>query len=360
VATGIIFEERFFDGAWTYVLFIPALYFVFTRFRNRLGPPKPLDDHLGRFIGGQYLLPFQRHDLNEFKFGIERILVPLDGSALAEHALPVAELLARTTSGSLHLVSVRPAGGGDDGATDAPATDIASYLDRMAWSLGRRGLVVGTSIRSGSIPDEIGRLGDELHTDIIVMAHRSGSPVDRLLGRSVAIALVRKTERPVLILRPTDAWPSRATAFQKLLVCLDGSQESEEVLPWVRILARQFGSRIVLLTVPEDETEIPRLEQYLGSVADALRGLGLTAEIRVTGLDATGTITGAAATEGCDLIMMATRGRGAPEDVDAEVGSVTDRVVQSAPCPVFAVTVLGIQAGRVVGFEPSDGKTSRS
>ena len=90
VATVIIFEERFFEGAWTYLLFIPSPYIVFSRFRGRLGPPKPLDEHLGRIFTGQYLLPFQRYELPEEIFGIGRILVPLDGSALAEHALPIA------------------------------------------------------------------------------------------------------------------------------------------------------------------------------------------------------------------------------------------------------------------------------
>ena len=53
------------------------------------------------------------------------------------------------------------------------------------------------------------------------------------------------------------------------------------------------------------------------------------------------TITDVAESEGCDLILIATRGRGAPDEVGVEVGSVTDRVVQSAHCPVFAVTVRG-------------------
>ncbi len=105
-ATVIIFEERFFEGAWTYLLFIPVLYLVFSRFRYQLGTPRPLDEHLGRFFAGQYLLPFQRNDMPEDDFGIERIMVPLDGSALAEHAIRVAETLARRTSGRIDLMSV--------------------------------------------------------------------------------------------------------------------------------------------------------------------------------------------------------------------------------------------------------------
>lgn len=336
-ATVIIFEERFFEGAWTYLLFIPLLYVVFGRFRERLGPPKPLDAHLGRFFAGQYLLPFQRYAFPENDFGIERILVPLDGSALAEHALPVAEVLARTATGSLALVSVTP--------PDAP-TAIDAYLDRIAWSLGRSGLAVETRVRSGNIPEEIGRHATEINADIIVMATHGRSRVDHLLGRHIAAAVVRQTELPVLIIRPTDDWTSRTSAFRRLLVCLDGSEGAEEALPWARILAQHFHSAIVLLTVAENESEVPRLEQYLGSVAASLRDIGFVAEARVTGAGsaAVGAITGVARSEGCDLIIMTTRGRGAPAAIDAEVGSVTERVIQSAHCPVFTVTVVGFAA----------------
>jgi nucleotide-binding universal stress UspA family protein len=89
---------------------------------------------------------------------------------------------------------------------------------------------------------------------------------------------------------------------------------------------------------------VTRLEEYLDSVATALRDIGFRAGTRVTGSGAARTITAVAEAERCDLILMATRGRGAPEDVDTEVGSVTDRVVHSAHCPVFAVTVVGFTA----------------
>ena len=340
-ATVIIFEERFFEGAWTYLLFIPALYVVFSRFRERLGIPKPLDEHLGRFFVGQYLLPFQRDDLPEGDFGIERIMVPLDGSALAEHALPVAELLARTVGGRIDLMSVRDPHDEGNGEPGASRSATEAYLNRLAETLRQRGLTAGISMRSGNIPEEIGRHGIESHADVIVMATRGRSRVDRLLGRNIATAVVRQTELPVLVIRPTDVWTSRHTAFKKLLVSLDGSVDSEEVLPPARILARYFGSTVVLLAVPEAESEVPRLQHYLASVAAALQAIGITVETRVTGSGASRTITSVAATEECDLIMMATRGRGAPEQIDVEVGSVTERVVLSAHCPVFAVTVVG-------------------
>ncbi len=341
-ATLIIFDERFVDGAWTYLVFIPVLYFVFSRYRSQMGPPKPLDEHLGRFFASQYLLPLQRHDIPTENFAIERIMVPLDGSALAEHALTVAELLARTTAGQLDLMSVSAGGGGGVADAAEPTSAPETYLTRMAETLGQRGITVGTSFRSGSVAEEIGRHGIESQADVIVMATHGRSRVDKILGRNIAMAVVRQTELPVLLIRPTDAWPSRHTAFKRLLVSVDGSADSEDVLPWARVLARSFQSTLVLLTVPEAEGEVPRLRQYLESVAMALRGIGIPVEIRVTGSGASRTIVDVAQTEECDLIMMATRGRGGPEEIGIEVGSVTERVALSAHCPVFTVTVTGL------------------
>jgi len=349
VATLIIFEERFFEGAWTYLLFIPALYLVFSRFRARLGVPKPLDEHLGRFFTAQYLLPFQRDDIPEGDFRIARIMVPLDGSALAEHALPVAELLARTVDGHIDLMSVKSERDGSNGEPPESRSATETYLNRLAETLRHRGVKAGISMRHGNIPEEIGRHGVESDADVIVMATHGRSRVDRILGRNIATAVVRETELPVLLIRPTDAWTSRHTAFQKLLVPLDGSIDSEEVLPSARILARYFGSTIVLLAVPETEGEAPRLQHYLTSVSDALGAIGISAETRVTGSGASRTITSVAESEGCDLIMMSTRGRGGPEEIGVEVGSVTERVVLSAHCPVFAVTVVGIGRGQPKG-----------
>jgi nucleotide-binding universal stress UspA family protein len=341
-ATVIIFEERFFEGAWTYLLFIPSLYAVFSRFRGRLGPPKPLDEHLGRFFTGQYLLPFQRRFIPEGAFEVKRILVPLDGSALDEDVLPAAELLAGKADSSLVLMAVRPKRGTiiDRGGGDGES-GMEEYLQRAAEKLQQGGLRVETAIRSGNVPEEIGRYAAESDADVIVMGTPESSRLDRLIGRSLAINVVKQTELPVLLIRPTSGRSDEQATFRKILVCLDGSVGSEEILPWARNFVGYFGSDLVLLTVPEAEDEKEKLEHYLGSVAAALRKLRFNVETRVTGTAASRTIASVAESEGCDLIMMATRGRGAPEEIDVKVGSVTDQLVQTAQCPVFTAKVLG-------------------
>ena len=167
-------------------------------------------------------------------------MVPLDGSALAEQALPVAELLARTVGGRIDLMSVTS--GRTEATTSRRVRAPRSRPISTGWPrrCGSAACRPGSALRSGHIPEEIGRHGIESNADVIVMATHGLSRVDRLLGRNIATAVVRQTELPVLIVRPTDVWTSRHTAFRRLLVSLDGSVDSEEVLPSARVIARSF------------------------------------------------------------------------------------------------------------------------
>ncbi len=355
-ATVIIFEERFFEGAWTYLVLIPALYVIFTRFRSRLGVPLPLDDHLGRFFGGQYLLPYERAAQSAEEIVFEDIVVPLDGTAFAEHALPVAEVMAHTCRGRLELVSVdpehvMPAGGAT--AADGSMTERQAYLDRVAWSLRKGGLEVDYTIRGGAVAEGVDRLVRDVRADLVVMSTHGRTGMERMLGGSVAYGLVRRSDVPVLLIRPTDEWGTRGSKFRRLLVCLDGSESAEAVLPYVRAMAHHFGSAVVLLAVPEEEAEVPKLEYYLGSVAKALGAHGISVSSRVLGSGAPRTIVAAAVDERVDLILMATRGRGSLGGKD-DVGSVTERVVQSAPCPVFVVPIASLEERRSAAVVVAD------
>ncbi len=341
-ATAIIFEERFFDGAWTYLLFLPALYLAFSYVRGRLGPPLPLDEHLGRFFVGQYLLPYQRHAKPVDAIAIERILVPLDGSTFAEHALPIAEVLAHAPGGRLELVSVSTADRPEEGAAGpADAGTAAAYLEQQAWGLRRGGVAVGTAVEHGAVAEGIVRRAGAAGADVIVMATHGRAGVERMLAGSVATGVIRRSTVPVLLIRPTDEWTSRTSKFQRLLVSLDGSEGAEAALPYVRAVAQRFGATVRLLSVPETEAEKPRLEHYLQSVADALRSHGIEAEPVVTGSGASRTILAGAADGAADLIVMATRGRGAVP-TRSGVGSVTENVVRGTPCPVLAVPVAAL------------------
>jgi nucleotide-binding universal stress UspA family protein len=121
---------------------------------------------------------------------------------------------------------------------------------------------------------------------------------------------------------------------------MGGSKVSEQVLPYVRYMARAFDSEVILLSVPEDLESPNQLEfitHYLEDVAAALNGDGLKAKFVVDGTDPARMITKLAEVESVDLIMMATHGRGLMDRL--MLGSVADTVIKRARCPVFLVPV---------------------
>lgn len=322
-ATLIIFAERFAEGAWIYFILIPILYYAFSYYRKKLGEPRPLEEHLGRFFVGQYLLPSERTQIPVEGLRFRRLIVPLDGTAFAEHALPMSELIAHTYQSELTIVNV-----------ESDENQIDDYLKHIAWQLRQSGLSVVLDRRTGSVAEEINKAADENEADLIVMSTHGMPGLDRFYAGDVANRLIRIMKKPVLLLRPTERWQTRTTRFTRLLVSLDGSETAEKILPYARAIAGTFGSEIVLLSVPEAESEIPRLEEYIDTVCNALRERGYNARSLVTGSGAVRTILEISLSESVDLIMMATHGRGNFER-RAAVGSVTDRVVDAANCPVF-------------------------
>jgi nucleotide-binding universal stress UspA family protein/predicted membrane protein len=331
-ATVIIFAERFQEGAWTYCIFIPILYFVFTHFRARLGDPKPLEEHLGRFFVCQYQLPFERMHRPENEIQFRHIVVPLDGTAFAEHAIAQTEVLARTYKSGLTLVNVEEKRRGEQASGEDPK--LKAYFDHILWQLKQSQIQANLIVRNGAVAEEINNLADEIHADLIVMSTHGMPGLDRLYVGDVANKLIRILRTPLLLLRPTDKWQSRSTRFKKLLIGLDGSESAERVLRYARALARSFESEMLLLSVPEDESESPRIREYLVTVAQALQERGYNARAIVTGSGALRTILDVGASEEADLIMLSTHGRGRLER-QASIGSVSDRVIDMAHCPVF-------------------------
>ena len=356
-ATLIIFYERFTEGAWTYLLFIPALYLTFDLFRRRLGDPAPVEDKLGRVVAERrYLQPFQDDPEHIETSSIEHVLLPLDGSTFAEQALPVAQSLARAFDARLTLMSVEPAEPPRSLLPLQPrrtpsmrggSLEREEYLGQLSGRLFSSGLAVDTNVTRGHVADEIINLASDGRMDVIVMSTSGRSGLERLLIGSVTTEVIQYCTRPILLVRPTDIWRSRSSQFKRLLVSLDGSEEAEQVLPYARTIAQRYESAILLLSVPEtveSEDEQAQLHHYLDDVAITLRAEGLAVEALVTGSGPARTIVSVSETEAADLIMMATHGRGRIGRM--MVGSVADRVVRQTTAPVFLVPV---QERRLVG-----------
>ena len=138
----------------------------------------------------------------------KKILVPLDGSELAEKALKHAHILARSLHAEIVLLRVVVFITQDfdvipmEGAvSDEAIADAKRYLERASAGLRRLGLKVTTRVKSGRVADTIIDYSEKHAVDLIVMStHGRTGPARWLIG-SVADRVVRGGHVPVLLVR---------------------------------------------------------------------------------------------------------------------------------------------------------------
>jgi nucleotide-binding universal stress UspA family protein len=394
VATVVIFQERFFEGAWTYFVFIPLLYAAFSYVRGRLGAPSSLAERLGELEGamlggfgfgqsfavqtagrgGVVGLPVTASRQQERAAATptrpwqrargtpRHVLVALDGSNYAEQALPAAESICKAFNARLTLVSVLPQRSriwpfgrskSEPKAQGGGRRKLEAYLQGVAKRMEAKGVDVNYSVLRGPVAESVNRLMEEQAIDMSIISTHGRSGLQRWVLGSVARRLVQLVTRPVLIIHPAPDGPPPVPGFAKLLVALDGSEFAERVLPMVRA-STIYGSVVHLLRVPDVPEpqrygtmveEIQRLRaeaeaearQYLEGIAQPLREEGIETHVLVAGSRPAETIIEVAEAEDVDVIMISTHGEGGLESL--LVGSVADRVVQQTHRPVLLVPI---------------------
>ncbi len=149
-------------------------------------------------------------------YAINRIIVPLDGSELAEAALPYSAFLAGGMNMSVTLMHAHPLDDFlySDGfmisdaipqAQDEMAAEMRRYLHGIASELRNEGLTVNTETTKGKPSTEIAALARKTDHSMIALATHGRSGMSRLLLGSVAEAVVRESGDPVLIVRSSAA-----------------------------------------------------------------------------------------------------------------------------------------------------------
>jgi nucleotide-binding universal stress UspA family protein len=138
---------------------------------------------------------------------VRHILVPLDGSELAEGVLAPAAQLARTIGARLTLVRVVPLvtdqGPGVFPNVQHELTRARTYLDDVAADLRNEGLDVAIRAVFGHTPPlTIAQMADASEADVIALTWHGYDDGERTPLGSVADGLLRATSRPVLIVRP--------------------------------------------------------------------------------------------------------------------------------------------------------------
>lgn len=151
----------------------------------------------------------------------KRVVIPLDGSRLAEGILPFVLQIAGPLDLEVVLVRVMPPimPQAIEGTTHFNVDDVAArlneareYLAPITDDLRRRGVRVTTDARHGEPVTEIVASARATEADLIAMTTHGRSGISRLLFGSVAEAVLRQTEIPVLMMRLTERQVSAAAS----------------------------------------------------------------------------------------------------------------------------------------------------
>jgi nucleotide-binding universal stress UspA family protein len=135
----------------------------------------------------------------------QRILVPLDGSPLAEQALPWVRQIAAEALAQVVLLTVLPPPG--TGPAPPPAVAVAqagsaeTYLGEIKARMTAPGVQVTMRVTHGDPATEIGRVTEEVGADLIVMATHGRTGLPRLRLGSVATKVVQASAAPILLVR---------------------------------------------------------------------------------------------------------------------------------------------------------------
>lgn len=294
-----------------------------------------------------------------------KLLIPLDGSPMAESTVSVAEVLARrcvVTAFLLHVIE-----------KNAPATvhgahhissigEAESYLAAIAQRLRAKGMAVELHVHTvevGNVAKSIQEHAEECNPDLILLCtHGRGGAREVLFG-SIAQQVLKYGKRPVLLV-PSE---ERVEVFDKLetvLVPIDPVHQHEQALNWAVNLARAFGAEICLLLViptadtlsgesavpqrymPTAVSEVLELQEkeaadYVKGVTDSLNNSGVRAKWAVVRGAAVSQIVTCTKSAGADLTILASHGRAG---LGALVeGSMAARIIGQTTKPLLLIKI---------------------
>jgi nucleotide-binding universal stress UspA family protein len=314
-----------------------------------------------------------------------KILVPLDGSKLAEIVLPYAEELATRLGYETILINVRS-------PAEVPYHPVLqSYLEGMVEKIKRNiegnlaknkgkttevaSVIVGSGILVGHPAKGIVEYADKEGVTLIVMATHGRTGVQRWALGSVADKVVRASKQPVMLIRAnTEA--RKHIRLASIFVPLDGSKQSEAVLPYIENLAPKLEAKVVLLHViaqhyhayagTEGVVEVPYTEEelemkkagakeYLEKLGKALKEKGIWTKTQVEVGEAAEEIIKLAEELNADITVMSTHGSSGSSRW--EHGSVVDKLLHAGNTPLLLVRAPIDKQGKMAGVTVAELET---
>ena len=294
---------------------------------------------------------------------MKTILLPLDGSPLAERALIYATILARRSEAKIALVEAVRAHtfpGVDPSDAQIELTRQAEmYLQSIADRLAADGIDAEVHVYYDDPVHTILDAASRQRADLIVMSTHGRGGLSRILYGSVADQILRRARIPVLLVPSIveHSWPDDGPL--SLLVPLDGSELATEALQPARLLTELFAARLTLLRaiqpvprplsgdgyafVPfDEEAEVAEAQRYLDDQATRLAGDAIRVETEAVVGEPARIIGEVAREKDVDVVVMATHGHGGLSRVI--LGSVATATLRHTTAPLLLVRPAAVHA----------------
>jgi nucleotide-binding universal stress UspA family protein len=304
---------------------------------------------------------------------IRHILVPLDGSKLAESVLPAAAAMADGFGAQvtlLHIIEERAPETVHGQPHLTEADQAQAYLEEVARRPVFRDRTVELHVhrsKEGDVAESLMAHAREMDADLVVLSTHGRSGLRGLLFGSIALRALQRGTTPILLVNPTASGEAPPFACRKILVPLDGTAAHEPALPVATRLARSWGASLHLVIVvptaqtlsgPEAATRVfmPMAKralldlaesgggEYLRNIAGGLMEEGVPTTSQVSRGEAAAAVIEATDKVGADLVVMATHAKGAMDGFWS--GSLTPKLMQRLGRPLLLVRAEGEEVSR--------------
>lgn len=278
----------------------------------------------------------------------KKILVAVDGSESGNNALRQAFRLANDEKCWITVTSVVPPYEGDidlTGVKDvrkAMAKPCEDALEEARKIAETERALIKTVCEEGETYERIVDLADAENCDVIVVGRRGRRHFERALVGSVTARVIGHTQRDVLVV-PNNT----VLGWRKILVATDGSKYSAVAVDKAVAFAKSYGGGLVVVSIVDVPTEfyaeapkavedmIRKAKEYTAAVKKQAEAAGVKAETFIGEAEADEAIIKLAAEQGVDMIVVGSHGRTGLRRL--LMGSVTEKVIGNAPCPVLVV-----------------------
>jgi nucleotide-binding universal stress UspA family protein len=278
-------------------------------------------------------------------------------------ALPYAEKLARALGSRIILIYVSELTENQYNnmhqfylrqMVETTKQDAEAFPDKQ----GLGTIKVESTVLVGNPADQILEYAEKQDIGLIVMSTHGRSGIKRWAMGSVADKVIRAAKQPIALIRAKGARPDMLVErplLSRIIVALDGSEESKAVIPYIEELASKLQAEVILLQVivPDyhiyatggsgygayDEQQLESMKKlgraYLEEIITGLKQRGVSARAEILLGTAAETIINFADQIHAGLVAMTTHGRSGVSRW--ALGSVAERVLQAGNTPLLLV-----------------------